>query len=253
MLFRSFPSHDTGPLSSTPNFSHTGLSPTMASVSLNPYAFGRIPSHISLVYPTSYFRFVQGPISKKLVGEKQNELQQIKEKKIDEVKDKIGKLSPLVAAGIGLFIKLPMLDPKILATIAFLKGQKELREEKQKVSKENLKNAKENFTYPIKPIDAPTTPPPPPPLTEAAGPPPATSTYIKPKTNYYVEIREQKNAWVAEVFLANPRSFQDTKSYSKANYQTRQAAIDRITNDARSAGLVGLPPEPGFTFPGTRT
>lgn len=195
--------------------------------------------------------------AQKLIGEKQNELQQIKEKKIEELKDKASKLGPLLALGVGLFLKLPTFDPKLLATIAFLKAQKELRELKQKVSKENLKKAKENFTYPIKP-PTPSPTPPPPPLPEAGGPssvaPTPTPTPVtKPKTNYYIEIREQKNAWVAQVFLANPRSFQDTKSYLKSKYQTRQDAIDVITNDAKSSGLVGLPPEPGFTFPGTQT
>lgn len=89
--------------------------------------------------------------AQKIVGEKQNEIQQLKEKKIEELKDKAAKLAPLAAVGVALFLKLPVLDPKLLATIAFLKAQKELREAKQKISKENLKKAKENFTYPIKP------------------------------------------------------------------------------------------------------
>lgn len=89
--------------------------------------------------------------AQKIVGEKQNELQQIKEKKIEEMKDKVGKLASLAAGAISLFIKLPIIDPKLIATIAFLKAQKELREAKQKMSKENLKKAKESFTYPIKP------------------------------------------------------------------------------------------------------
>lgn len=87
----------------------------------------------------------------KLVGEKQNELQQVKETQVEEAKDKIAKLAPLAIAGVGIFTKLPILDPKVLATIEFLKKQKQLREEKQKISKENLKKAKENFTYQIKP------------------------------------------------------------------------------------------------------
>lgn len=119
--------------------------------------------------------------AQKLIGEKQNELQQIKEKKIEELKDKASKLGPLLALGVGLFLKLPAFDPKLLATIAFLKAQKELRELKQKVSKENLKKAKENFTYPIKP-PTPSPTPPPPPLAEAGGPPSAVPTSTPPDT-----------------------------------------------------------------------
>lgn len=89
--------------------------------------------------------------AQKIIGEKQNELQQLKEKKTEELKDKAAKLASLAVGAVSLFIKLPILDPKLIATIAFLKAQKELREAKQKISKENLKKAKENFTYPIKP------------------------------------------------------------------------------------------------------
>lgn len=84
-------------------------------------------------------------------GELENKLQQEKDKKIEEMKDKLATLAPLAAGALALYLKLPILDPKVLATIAFLKAQKELQDLKQKVSKENLKKAKENFTYPIKP------------------------------------------------------------------------------------------------------
>lgn len=89
--------------------------------------------------------------AQKLRGEAEAKLQQAKDKKIEELKDKASALAPLAMAGVALFLKLPVLDPKILATLAFLKAQEELRELKQKVSKENLKKAKENFTFPMKP------------------------------------------------------------------------------------------------------
>jgi len=90
-------------------------------------------------------------VAQKLVGEAQNKLQQERDKKIEELKDKAAFLGPILAAGLALYIKPPVLDPKALATIAFLKAQKELRDLKQKISKENLKKAKENFTFPMKP------------------------------------------------------------------------------------------------------
>lgn len=89
--------------------------------------------------------------AQKLKGELESKLQQEKDKKIEELKDKASVLAPLVVPGIALFLKLPILDPKILATLAFLKAQQEFRELKQKASKENLKKAKENFTFPMKP------------------------------------------------------------------------------------------------------
>jgi len=89
--------------------------------------------------------------AQKLVGEQQTKLEQEKDKKIEELKDKAAFLGPLLAAGLALYLKPPILDPKVLATIVFLRAQKELRELKQKVSKQNLKKAKENFTFPMKP------------------------------------------------------------------------------------------------------
>jgi hypothetical protein len=89
--------------------------------------------------------------AQKLAGEVQNKLQQEKDKKIEELKDKAVFLGPLLAAGVALYLKPPILDPKALATVAYLKAQKELRELKQKVSKDNLKKAKETFTFPMKP------------------------------------------------------------------------------------------------------
>lgn len=89
--------------------------------------------------------------AQKLLGEAQTKLQQEKEKIIEQQKDKIATLASLASGAVGLFLKLPILDPKVLATLAFLRAQQEVRELKQKASKDNLKKAKENFTFPMKP------------------------------------------------------------------------------------------------------
>jgi hypothetical protein len=47
--------------------------------------------------------------------------------------------------------KLPILDPKILAQLAYAKAKQEVVDLRQKVSRENLKKSKEAFTFPMKP------------------------------------------------------------------------------------------------------
>jgi hypothetical protein len=47
--------------------------------------------------------------------------------------------------------KLPILDPKILAQLAYAKAKQEVADLRQKVSRENLKKSKEAFTFPMKP------------------------------------------------------------------------------------------------------
>lgn len=84
-------------------------------------------------------------------GELENKLQQEKEKKVEELKDKVATLASLALGSSSSKGKLPIIDPKIRFMINFLKSQKELNEKKQVQSKENLKKAKENFTYTIKP------------------------------------------------------------------------------------------------------
>lgn len=45
--------------------------------------------------------------------------------------------------------KLPIIDPKTLAWLAYLRVKNEIMQLKQLVSRENLKKSKEKFTYPI--------------------------------------------------------------------------------------------------------
>lgn len=87
----------------------------------------------------------------KLVAEAQEMLQQEIDKKTEGLKDKVALLASLAAGAVSLYVKLPILDPKVIATNAFLKAQQEFRELKQKASKENIKKAKESFTFPMKP------------------------------------------------------------------------------------------------------
>jgi hypothetical protein len=183
------------------------------------------------------------------------------EQKALELKDKAvedgkSKLKSFALSLIPFPPKLPLINPKILQAVAIAKQAKALIEERKKKSKENMKKNKEVYEYPLKPTtptDASATKKEVPSIPTTTTPKPPPPVYKPPKTNYYVEIREQKNAWQAVVYLANPRSFQDTKFYSKSTYKTKQDAINGITTDAKSSGLVGLPPEPGFTFPGTQT
>lgn len=79
-------------------------------------------------------------------------LQQKKEEEINKLKDRAENLIPpqLIAAA-GLFLVLPITDPKFLATIAYQKAKTKIKELKQKASKENLKKSKEAFTFPMKP------------------------------------------------------------------------------------------------------
>lgn len=101
--------------------------------------------------PTLAKKQAEAEIQKKK-GELENKLQQEKEKKVEELKSKIATLTGLAIGGVGLFPKLPMIDPKIIATLQFLKAQKESIEVKQRESKENVAKAKENFTFPMKPV-----------------------------------------------------------------------------------------------------
>ena len=50
--------------------------------------------------------------------------------------------------------KLDILDPKILAQLAYAKAKQEVADLRQKVSRENLKKSKEAFTFPMKPPSA---------------------------------------------------------------------------------------------------
>lgn len=79
-------------------------------------------------------------------------LQQRKEEEINKLKEKAEALIPpaLIKAA-GLLPVLPILDPKILAWLAYQKIKQEIKNLKQKASKENIKRSKEAFTFPMKP------------------------------------------------------------------------------------------------------
>jgi hypothetical protein len=87
----------------------------------------------------------------KVVGEAQEMLQQEVDRKTEGLKDKVALLASLSLGAVSLYVKLDIIDPKVIATKAFLKAQQEFREIKQKASRQNLKKAKESFTFPMKP------------------------------------------------------------------------------------------------------
>jgi hypothetical protein len=78
-------------------------------------------------------------------------LQQRKEEEINKLRDRVETLAGPFVPAIGIFLKLPTKDPKILAYTAFAAAKKKIRQLKQQASKENLKKSKEAFTFPMKP------------------------------------------------------------------------------------------------------
>lgn len=79
-------------------------------------------------------------------------VQQRKEEELNKLKERAENLvSPELISAAGLFIALPITDPKFLAWLAYQKAKQEVKNLKQKASKENLKKSKEAFTFPMKP------------------------------------------------------------------------------------------------------
>ena len=78
-------------------------------------------------------------------------IQQKKEEEINKLKQRVEQAAGPLALAVGLFLSLPIIDPKFLAYIAYVEAKQKIRELKQKASKENLKKSKEAFTFPMKP------------------------------------------------------------------------------------------------------
>lgn len=78
-------------------------------------------------------------------------IQQKKEEEINKLKQRVEQVAGPFALAAGLFLSLPIIDPKYLAYLAYEKAKQQIRELKQKASKENLKKSKEAFTFPMKP------------------------------------------------------------------------------------------------------
>ena len=78
-------------------------------------------------------------------------LQQKKEEELGKIRDGVETAAKFAAKAVGLYIQMPLIDPKFLAFMAYMKAKEKLRELKQKASKENLKKSKEAFTFPMKP------------------------------------------------------------------------------------------------------
>lgn len=89
--------------------------------------------------------------AQKLRAEAEALLQQRKEEELNKIRSKVELASGILGKAIGVYLKLPIIDPKYIAYTAYKKAKKEISELKQKASKENLKKAKEAFTFPMKP------------------------------------------------------------------------------------------------------
>jgi hypothetical protein len=89
--------------------------------------------------------------AQKLRSEAEQFLQQKKEEELAKIQDKVDLVAGLASKALGLYLKMPIIDPKFLAYMAYLKAKQKIRELKQKASKENLKKSKEAFTFPMKP------------------------------------------------------------------------------------------------------
>lgn len=77
-------------------------------------------------------------------------LQQKKEEEINKLKEKVEQAAAPFSPLIGLFLKLPILDPKFIAWLTYQEAKLKIQELKQKASKENIKKSKEAFTFPMK-------------------------------------------------------------------------------------------------------
>ena len=90
-----------------------------------------------------------------LVADKQQEVLAQKTEIENQITEKLTILTDGLALALAVYLafppKLPAIDVKALAKKAYQKTKKEIRELRQKVSKENLKKGKETFKYPMKP------------------------------------------------------------------------------------------------------
>jgi hypothetical protein len=90
-----------------------------------------------------------------LVADKQQEVLAQKAEIETQITEKLTILTDGLALALTVYLafppKLPAIDVKALAKKAYQKTKKEIRELRQKVSKENLKKGKETFKYPMKP------------------------------------------------------------------------------------------------------
>jgi hypothetical protein len=90
-----------------------------------------------------------------LVADKQQEVLAQKAEVEKQITEKLTILTDGLALALAVYLafppKLPAIDVKALAKKAYQKTKKEIRELRQKVSKENLKKGKETFKYPMKP------------------------------------------------------------------------------------------------------
>jgi Fe-S-cluster formation regulator IscX/YfhJ len=89
--------------------------------------------------------------AQKLKADAELLLQQRKEEELDKVRSKVELASSVLGKAVGLYLKLPTIDPKFIAFTAYKQAMKKLRDLKQSASMENLKKSKEAFTFPMKP------------------------------------------------------------------------------------------------------
>jgi hypothetical protein len=86
-------------------------------------------------------------------------VQLAKEQSVDTAKTQLKEGFVGLLPKVPAIPKLPILDPKFIAQLAYARAKQEVADFRQKLSKENLKKSKEAFTFPMKPsLTIPTIP-----------------------------------------------------------------------------------------------
>lgn len=166
-----------------------------------------------------------------------------KQKALSEGKKILKQLAKQQLAG----LKLPVTDAKILQTVILAKKKKQETESRQnEVAEEYEKNA-EAFEYPMAPeTPAPATSPTPVEIPITSGTPVQN---VPKKMKYEIEVSEKPRSgvWRVEVFdVVDAKSFLDVILYGTKQYPTRSSVIAQVTNEIRTTGVVGFPPQPDF-------
>jgi hypothetical protein len=83
--------------------------------------------------------------------EAERKIQEAKELTVADAKDKLLEIGASFLPKAPKVPPIPLIDPRLLAFIAYMKLKAEIKKLKQSVSKQNLKKSKDTFKYPLKP------------------------------------------------------------------------------------------------------
>lgn len=84
-------------------------------------------------------------------AEVERKIELAKEFTLSDAKDKAFELGQSFLPTIPAIPAIPLVDPRLLAWLAYIKLKEQLKKAKQMVSKQNLKRSTEVFKYPLKP------------------------------------------------------------------------------------------------------